>query len=454
MGRSQAKLILVDDDALALEAMKLALADSYPLACFTDAVSAEAHLGRHSADLAILDLNLGPHSGLTLLNEWKRRYPDLEIVFCSGETRVERAIACLREGASDYLAKPFEKADLLLMVQRALEKRELKSRVEKLSPLIQPRPVPCIGEATAWLEVIDKVRLLKRQEHLNVLILGESGTGKEVIARLLHQQEGDPGRPLVIANMPAIPASLVEAELFGVERGAYTDAKVSRPGKFELADGGDIFLDEIGDLPFETQAKILRTLQEKQIERVGGRQAREVRFRAISATNRSLAELIAQGRFREDLMYRLSDLVLWLPPLRDRREDIPRLARHFLDKYRRPHEPAPELSDRALGTLIDYSWPGNVRQLESAIKRSVVLSRGPVIDRIDIYDPSTLGMSPIGGSATFESRLAQYEQRLFEDTLKKHRGDRQAACRELGISRATFYRKLGQLRISDSSSRA
>lgn len=446
MARSRPKLLIVDDDPLALETLRWALSETYELVSFTDVAAAEGYLTSKAADLAILDLNLGPTNGLEVLGQWKKKFPNLEIIFCSGETRVDRAIETLRQGASDFVSKPINRADLLLIVGRVLEKNALKRNLERLGPLVQPHPVQYIGESAPWREIVDKTRLLRGQDHLNVLILGESGTGKEVVARLLHQQEDGEQRPFVVVNMPAIPASLVEAELFGVEKGAYTDAKQARAGKFELADEGDIFLDEIGDLPFDTQAKILRTLQEKQIERVGSNQARRVQFRVISATNRSLSQLIAEGRFREDLMYRLSDMVLWLAPLRERREDIPALAQHFLIKYTRPGQPVPELTERALQLLMDYSWPGNVRQLESAIKRALVMNREPKIDKVDIFDPAMLGTTRPGEPATYENRMAVYEQMVFEETLKKHSGDRLAACRELGISRATFYRKLGQLR--------
>jgi transcriptional regulator with PAS, ATPase and Fis domain len=310
--------------------------------------------------------------------------------------------------------------------------------------------VQFIGESAAMREVLEKIKLLSGQGHLNVLILGESGTGKEVIARLLHQQEQGAQRPFVIVNMPAIPSTLMESELFGVEKGAFTDAKVARAGKFEQADGGDIFLDEIGDLPLETQSKILRALQEKQIERIGSHRSTSVQFRVISATNRPLADLMSGGEFREDLIYRLSDMVLWIPPLRDRKEDIPALANHFIQKYFRGADTAaPRLSERALQTLLAYHWPGNVRQLESTIKRALVFNRGAILDDVEIYDPAMFNPCRTADAppATLEQQLEQYERRIIQDALRRHSGNRDAVMQELAVSRATFYRRILRLEI-------
>jgi len=445
------EIVIVDDDPLILTAFQVALAEAYTVHCFTDPGPAETLLSQRKMALAILDLNFPELNGLDLLQRWKRRYPDLEILTCSGETNVARAIACLRQGASDYVVKPFLREDLLLILQRTLEKSELKRKWDRLKPLVLPRPVEFIGTSLVMQEVLDKVKLLAHQVHLNVLILGESGTGKEVIARLLHQQESDAQRPFVIVNMPAIPATLMESELFGVEKGAFTDAKVARAGKFEQADGGDIFLDEIGDLPLETQSKILRALQEKQIERIGSQRSSRVQFRVISATNRPLADLMSGGEFREDLIYRLSDMVLWIPPLRERKEDIPVLIQHFIKKYSRTGEQSlPAISERALQTLIDYHWPGNVRQLESTIKRALVFNRGAHLDDVEIYDPTMFNPARVrepSSSLPLDQQLEQFERRLIQDALRRHGGNRDAVMQELQLSRATFYRRILRLEI-------
>jgi len=449
------EILIVDDDLSLLSAMELTLESRYQIHTVSNASEANKVLATRSIPVIILDLHLAEISGLDLLKKWKVEYPESEIIFCSGEQKVEKAIECIRSGASDFISKPFKKEDLIYLVERTLEKRDLKNRVEKLSPLINPMPVEFIGTSPAILELLNKIKLLKNNPHLNVTLLGESGTGKEIMARLLHQQEETPGRPFVVVNMPAIPANLMEAELFGVERGAYTDAKQSRPGKFELADGGDIFLDEIGDLPLDTQAKLLRTLQERQVERVGSNRSRKVSFRVISATNQPLSELMNTGRFREDVIYRLSDMVLWLPPLRERREDIPLLVSYFIKKYSRKPM-IHEVSDCALETLMNYSWPGNVRQLESTIKRALVFANGKTIDDIEIYDPSTFNphgklitpAEPSGvGVAPYDVLIRDFEKDLLNTTLQKFNGDKNATMFALKLPRATFYRKLSQLGI-------
>lgn len=455
---SRPTLLIVDDDLLVRRRLTSIFESDYEI--FQAATGAEATvaLRKHPIQLVLLDLNLGGTSGIVYLGAWKQEFPELDIVICSGESRIEVALDCVRRGAADYLPKPIRPDDALWIVSRVLEHRSIRNKLDRLSPLICPRPVDLIGRSASVLELRKCLDSLRGQSHLNILLLGESGTGKEVVARTLHQQEGDSERPFVIVNMPAIPTSLVESELFGVEKGAFTDAKASRPGKFELADGGDIFLDEIGDLPSEVQPKLLRTLQEQVVERVGSSQRpRKVRFRTISATNQSLASLLSQGRFREDLVYRLSDMVLWLPPLRERRDDIPELAEHFLRKHC-PAGNVPALSARALEQLQNYAWPGNVRQLESTLKRAMVFNRGERIDEIEIFDLNAFApknsreslthfsTGETSAASSLSEKRADFEGRALAEALRKHGGDRMAACKELGLSRATFYRKLSAMK--------
>lgn len=446
MNRRQPEIVVVDDDPLTLQAMEIALSGEYEVHCFAEPDGAEIYLMRHPVALAVLDLHLSGCSGLEVLERWKKKFPDVEVVFCSGETRVEQAIECLKRGASDYLVKPFGRDDLLFMIRRTLEKSDLRRNVEALRPMVLPHPVEFVGQSKAMRDILDKISRLKHQTHLTILIIGESGTGKEIVARLLHQQEADPRRPFVIVNMPAIPAALMEAELFGVSKGAYTDAKVSRAGRFELAEGGDIFLDEIGDLPLEAQAKLLRTLQDRQVERLGESRPRRIDFRVISATNQPLGDLVRAGRFREDLLYRLSDIVLSIPPLAERPEDIVPLAEFFLKKYAFGRQP-PSLSDVVLTSIKEYHWPGNVRQLESAIKRALVFQpSSDMISHLEVHDlllnPAPNLHSSKPGKGTFETQMEDYEKRLISSALRRNGGHRERARIELGLSRATFYRKL------------
>jgi len=449
-------ILVVDDDLPLLQAISISLAPFYTVHAAENHEQAIQTLKSRNIPVIILDLHLPELSGLDLLKRWKLEFPETEIIVCSGEQKVEKAIECIREGASDFISKPFKKEDLLCLVKRTFEKYELRKKSEKLHPLLNPMPIEFIGNSPAISELLDKVKLLKSQTHLNVILLGESGTGKEIMARLLHQQEDHSDRPFVVVNMPAIPSNLMEAELFGVEKGAYTDAKHSRAGKFELADGGDIFLDEIGDLPLDTQAKLLRALQEKNIERVGGNRSRKVSFRVISATNQPLSDLMSSRKFREDVIYRLSDMVLWLPPLRERKEDIPLLADYFIKKYSLTNQTA-QISEEAMKTLIEYDWPGNVRQLESTLKRALIFCKSDQIETIEIYDPTTF--NPIGNLLQFrrghdsnldcfDLQTRAFEKQLIHSTLQKFGGDKVATMNALKMPRATFYRKLSQLGLA------
>lgn len=299
----------------------------------------------------------------------------------------------------------------------------------------------------------ETISKLKGKPWVNILILGESGTGKEVVARLLHSQERTSTRPFVAINMAALPTRLFESELFGVERGAYTDATTSRAGKAELAHRGDLFLDEIGDLDADAQAKLLRFLQDRTIQRLGSNQTRTVEVRTISATNKPLGKLIQEGLFREDLLYRLADVTIHLPPLRERREDIELLARHFFDRYRAAYRlPFPQrLNPSAILKLRNYHWPGNVRQLESTIKRALIFADGPDINDITIsesFDRPAEIIAPMPVEKPVASAIKGVEKDLIEKALIKHQGNALAAGAELGLPRATIYRKMKLLEIN------
>jgi|688.fasta_scaffold184177_1 DNA-binding NtrC family response regulator len=442
------QILLVEDDPLLRESFVGLLPSQYQVSTASTGEQASQLLHSKSFDLVILDLHLGQEEGQKLIKPWKQKFPLLEIIILSGQKEIKVAIECMRLGASDYLVKPMEIEEMLITLEKVIEKRRLKQSLERLEPLIQPNPITFIGDSQPVQEVIEKAKLLKNQSHLNVLILGESGTGKEILARFLHQQEGNPKRPFVVANMPAIPVNLMEAELFGVERGAYTDAKFTRPGKFELADLGDIFLDEIGDLPLDMQSKILRVLQERQIQRVGSNRTQALTFRTIAATNQPLADFISQGKFREDLIYRLSDVVLWLPPLRERISDIPQLVDHFIAKHFRG-EKMPKATPALLNQLMSYHWPGNTRQLESTIKRALIFCKGANLEQVEIYDPRNLKAEISGNS--LQGKVKEFERSLITEMLRKTQGKKTPAMEALGLSKATFYRKLQELGITDFS---
>lgn len=418
------ELVIVDDDPLDLQSIQLALKDEYTVHSFQSPRAAENFLAnRPPMELAVLDLELGGACGLHTFLRWQTKFPGLEVVFCSGTAQVDRAVECVRRGASDFVVKPFH-AEKFRSVLRAVR---LKRALPHHS--LPPTPPLFIGESAAAAKVRAQIKLLHNAFDVKVLILGESGTGKEVVASLLHHQELSPtgARPFIAVNMAALPSTLVESELFGVERGAYTDAKTSRPGKFELANGGDLFLDEIGDLSLDAQAKLLRAIQEKLVQRVGSSRERRLDFRLISATNLNLSERIRKGHFREDLAFRIADIVLELPPLRERREDIALLANHFLEKFA-PHRQI-QIAPRVLRQMLRYHWPGNVRQLESTIKRAVVLNPGPRIEEVDFLDR-------VFYSPALPQTLA---------AAKRYTKNRKRAWEELGISKATFYRRLKEI---------
>ena len=447
----KASILIVEDDHLLTLALKNLLAPKGHLFTAPTLEAAQQVLEQHSIQCVLLDLHLGSQNSQKQIAHWKSRFPSLEILILSGQPEIKVALECLRMGALDYLVKPFEPELLLHVVDKALERHKMKSSLEKLEPLIHPLPISFIGQSIQLQGLIEKIRLLRNKTQLNVLILGESGTGKEVVARLLHQQEGTPQRPFVVANMPAIPTNLLESELFGVEKGAFTDAKCSRPGKFELADTGDIFLDEIGDLPLEMQSKILRVLQERQIQRLGSHKTQSLQLRVISATNQPLAEFIQKGKFREDLLYRLGDVVLTLPPLRKRKEDIPFLVEHFLQKH--SLGTPTQVSPSALDQLMAYEWPGNIRQLESTVKRALIFSNGSQIDRFEIYDFQNLNGLSISKSEglSLEAQVQRLERKAFEQALQEHSNNKAKAMKALGLSKATFYRKLQELGLHSSS---
>lgn len=447
----KASILVVEDDHLLTLSLKNLLEPRAQLFTAETLEAAERVLEQQAIHCVLLDLHLGSQNSQKQISEWKRRYPSLEILILSGQPEIKVALECLKMGALDYLVKPFEPELLLHVVEKALERHKMKSSLEKLESLIQPLPISFVGRSTQLQELIEKIQLLKNKTQLNVLILGESGTGKEVVARLLYQQEGIPQRPFVVANMPAIPTNLLESELFGVEKGAFTDAKCSRPGKFELADTGDIFLDEIGDLPLEMQSKILRVLQERQIQRLGSHKTQSLQLRVISATNQPLAEFIQKGKFREDLLYRLGDVVLTLPPLRKRKEDIPFLVEHFLQKHSMGH--FTRVSPAALDQLMAYEWPGNIRQLESTVKRALIFSKGAQIDQFEIYDFQSLnGVSLAAPEAcSLEAQVQQLERKAFEQALHQHSNNKAKAMKALGLSKATFYRKLHELGLNQIS---
>ena len=398
---------------------------------------------RSGFDLVLLDQQLPDGTGLELLKRIKAECPDQAVVMMTGQHDLELAIEAIKEGAADFIHKPIQIDELQVVVDRVLETLRLTREVavlhEERPPVRESRDL--IGRSNAMLQVSKEIAL-SAESAANVLVTGESGTGKEVIARLIHAHSGREGA-FVAVNCAAIVDTLLESELFGHEKGAFTGATVSKPGKFELAQDGTIFLDEIGELALPLQAKLLRTLQEQVFERVGGTRQMSANARVVSATNRDLQDEVAAGRFREDLMYRLKVVSIHLPPLRERADDIPLLAQALIERIsQKIHKPALALTDSAMAALVRYHWPGNVRELENALTQALVHARGNRItpDLIPIV-PEKAAVASSGEPQVLRS-LDEVEAEHIQRVLTHTGGHKGQSCDLLGISRPALDRKI------------
>ncbi len=459
-------LIADDEDGLRWVLEKGLKQAGYRVIAVKDGESALQEAGAEPFDLIFLDIRMPGVDGLTLLAKIREARPDAQVVIMTAHGTMETAIQAMQRGAYDYLAKPFDLDEVLLLAERALSARRLSQEVSRLKTGL--REVwefgALVGRHARMQEVYKTIGRVAASD-VTVLLRGESGTGKELVARAIHHYSRRAGRPFVAVSGAAIPGTLLETELFGHERGAFTDAKERKLGKLELAHGGTLYLDEVGDMPLDLQAKLLRALQERVFERVGGQDPIRVDFRVLAATNRDLEMMMREGRFREDLFYRLNVVTLTLPPLRERREDIPLLADHFLAKY------AGDLGERALAPealdrLVGYDWPGNVRELENVIQRAMVMAGGGVIL------PEHLPIGPVSARATvtadhsleevIEKKLAEcvrglgrrpganlyalmvglVEKPLLRAVLRETAGNQIKAAALLGINRNTLRKKL------------
>ena len=397
----------------------------------------------------LTDLMMPHMSGTELLANVKAIAPDTEVILMTAYGTIERAVEAMRKGAYDFVTKPFRRAQIERVVTRALEKVTLLAENRALKAQLAdarqsgPRTGGIIGKAPALRRVLDIARQAAPST-ATVLLMGESGTGKELFARAIHRLSPRSEAAFVAVNCGALPESIIEAELFGAEKGAYTGAHTTRDGRFSRADGGTLFLDEIGELAPHVQVKLLRVLQSGEFERVGGHQTLHADCRIIAATNLDLAAAVQSGDFREDLYYRLNVIPITLPPLRARPDDVPLLADHFLRLYaEKHHKPVEGLSAKAIARLVDYAWQGNVRELENTIERCVVLARTPVIDEDDLpetivrHDRAAQQLTiPLG------TPLEEIERRVIRETLRFTEGDKKRAAQLLGIATRTIYRKI------------
>jgi DNA-binding NtrC family response regulator len=423
-----------------------------------DGRAAIEKLREEVVSLVITDLKMAEVSGLDVLREAKALRPETEVILLTGYGTIESAVEAMRLGAFDYVTKPFESSELLHRVQNALEHHQLVSEVRLLRQQIREQRGfgTLVGKSPEIHRVAEMVSRVAGTD-TTILIEGESGTGKELVARAIHAESPRADRPFVAINCGALPETLLESELFGHVKGAFTGAIATKKGLFEEADQGTLFLDEIGDTSPATQIKLLRVLQEREIRRVGSNAPIKINVRLLAATHRPLEELVREGRFRDDLFYRLNVVAIPLPPLRDRRGDMPLLAAHFLEgAAKRLGKPVPTLSQEALSLLMEYPWPGNVRELENAIERAVLLAQQNVIYPGDLPPSLRRGAHP-GESAPASPkpmRLDEVERSHILKTLEDLGWNQARAAEVLGIGRNTLWRKLKEYGIQPPERRS
>jgi len=446
-------VLVVDDDKNTRETLKRGLArEGYTIFTAEDGSKAVPILQDEEVDLVITDYKMPGMDGLRLASTASVVRPSAVVIMISAFANVDTAVSAIKQGIFDVIEKPVKMRDVKKAAARALETRRLVIENRRLRADLKGKEerARIIGRSHAFRECLSMVEQVAPVKS-TVLLTGESGTGKEVLAAAVHRLSPRADGPLIKVHCAALAEGLLESEIFGHEKGAYTGAVRSRKGRFELADQGTILLDEIGEIPLQTQVKLLRVLQEGEFERVGGTETIRVDVRIVAATNADLPRAVAEGRFREDLFYRLNVITIPVPPLRERREDIPLLVQHFLEKYtlltgKNVKGIAPEALDR----LQTCDWPGNVRELENVIERAVVLATGELISCADIPEKAE-GKESLGGLIPFRlgQSLADLEQEAIQRTLRAVGGDKDAAARILGIGVATLYRRLKEMEEAD-----
>ncbi|HKQ71412.1 MAG TPA: sigma-54 dependent transcriptional regulator [Polyangiaceae bacterium] len=463
------RVLLVDDEPNIRRSLaRVLMSEGFDVMTAEDGQAAVALLETGAVDVMLVDMQMPRMGGMDLLNRVKAHHPEVEVIMMTAHANVDDAVAAVKNGAYDFLPKPFPSNDVVAMtISKAAERKQLLDRMNVLEQRLEQQENfgELIGNTAAMREVY-RLALGVAPTSATVLVLGESGTGKELIARAIHQHSNRADRPFLAINCSAIPVDLVESELFGHVRGAFTGAVSARVGLFEAADKGTVFLDEVGDLPLQAQVKLLRALQEGEVKRVGSNETVTVDCRVIAATNADLKTKIAEGRFREDLYYRLHVVVIRVPPLRRRRDDVPLLAYHFLRKYaRRMERDVARIGVEAMRLLRDQKWPGNVRELEHAIEHAVVMAKGDTIVPGDLpsnkehgtpnYDedasiPQDEGeMLPDLGDLTDlpyarakKQALEIFEQAYLEAVLRRTGGNVSEAARQAGLDRSNFRRVL------------
>lgn len=453
------RILIVDDEESLRDFLSIMLhREGYHVDTAVDGAQAAAHLRDHAYDLVISDMKMPRMSGLELLRHIKERSPETVVLMITAFSTTEEAIEAMKQGAYDYITKPFKNEEIRLIVKNALERRQLRQEnialKEELGRVVSVQGL--VGKSKAMQDVIALIRKVAASP-VRVLITGESGTGKELVAKAIHHQSDRRDQPFVAINCGAIPENLLESELFGHEKGSFTGAIRQKDGLFETAAGGTLFLDEIGELPPMMQVKLLRVLQENEFRRVGGTRAIQSDVRVIAATNRRLEEAVATGNFREDLYYRFNVIRVDLPPLRTRREDIPLLIDWFWEKF--TGQQGVQVDEDAMRRLIDYHWPGNIRELENVVERATVLGHGGRIT-LDCLPPNLLtgvsgGVSPLTeipeSGMDLDAYLGEIEKEILLKALARTNGVRKAAAELLGITFRSIRYRLAKFGYGDEN---
>ena len=441
--KSKGRVVIVDDDPVVRDSLGAWFdSEGFDTTVISSGREALERIDRDRWDIALLDIKMPGMDGMELQAKLREIDPDMPLIIMTGYASVETAVQALKNGAYDYITKPFDPDELVHLVSRALEHRATKREVVRLKENLQEifPHTDLIGQSPGMKRVFELIETVAPTD-ATVLITGESGTGKEIVARAIHAASPRRYMPMVAIHCGALPESLLESELFGHERGAFTGAQYRKKGKFEVADGGTVFLDEIADISLKTQTDLLRVLQEKQIVRLGSNQTVNVDFRVVAATNKSLEALVKEGTFRPDLYYRLNVFSIEIPALRDRREDIPLLVAHFLTKYAtQMNRSVPRISAAALDVVIGYNWPGNVRELENAVERAMLISHDNEIQPQDFPFQVRKAVPEELGDAG--RTLDEVEKAHIRRVLEETNWNLSRTARILDIDRTTLYNKL------------
>ena len=437
-------ILVVDDEHGVRQSFNMVLKDEYNLLLAGTGQEAIDIFTKNSVDMILLDICLPDSDGLELLEKFKEADPKTEIIMVTAVNEVQTAVKAIKLGAYEYIIKPFIVDDILTVIGRALEKQSLVKEVTYLrNALERYHPFEkMIGKDIKMRKIFDLISTVSQSDG-TVLIHGESGTGKELVARAIHNRGHRSNQPFVVINCAAIPATLMESEIFGYNRGAFTGATTTSIGKLEIADKGTVFLDDIDSLDINMQAKLLRIIQEKEFERLGSTKVIKADVRFVAASNKDLEKLISRGEFREDLYYRLNVLPIKLPPLRERRGDIPLLLNHFLELYAKNMGKSPKkISNEAVKVLTEYDWPGNVREVQNIVERFTTITKGSIIDLKDI---ATLDMGKREKKdMTLKEAVSAFENKFIFEILESVDGNRKKAAERLGIHRNTLIAKMGK----------